>query len=176
MELIPSPCHVLDHAVPRFDRCPIRCSLIPPLPLILIAAIALSAPGCDVVTRSTPSSKGQLDEQQYRAERDAREAIVIGGASGIGWASAQALAADGCRITIADVNADAARSRAAELGSRTSGSTSTSPTRTRCSACFDDVGPLDVVVNCAGFSNVGLITDMPVEISAPWSTCASTGR
>ena len=28
---------------------------------------------------------------------------------------------------------------------------------------FDQTGPLDVVVNCAGFCNVGLITDMPVD-------------
>ena len=28
---------------------------------------------------------------------------------------------------------------------------------------FEQTGPVDVVVNCAGFSNVGLITDMPVD-------------
>ena len=31
-------------------------------------------------------------------------AIVVGGASGIGWASAQALAADGYRVVVADRN------------------------------------------------------------------------
>ena len=45
-----------------------------------------------------------------------RIAVVIGGASGIGWATARALAADGCRVTVADRNADGARDRAAELG------------------------------------------------------------
>ena len=45
-----------------------------------------------------------------------RVAVVVGGASGIGWASAQALAADGCRVTIADRNTDLARRRAEELG------------------------------------------------------------
>ncbi|WP_162627784.1 SDR family NAD(P)-dependent oxidoreductase, partial [Mycolicibacterium setense] len=35
-----------------------------------------------------------------------RVAIVIGGASGIGWASAQALAADGCRVVVADRDAE----------------------------------------------------------------------
>ena len=49
-------------------------------------------------------------------ERVARKAVVIGAASGIGWATAQALAADGCRVTIADLNADGARERAAEMG------------------------------------------------------------
>ncbi len=45
-----------------------------------------------------------------------KTAIVVGGASGIGWASAQALAADGYRVVIADRNADGAAARAAELG------------------------------------------------------------
>ncbi len=38
-----------------------------------------------------------------------RVAVVIGGASGIGWATARALAADGCRVTVADRNTDGAR-------------------------------------------------------------------
>ena len=45
-----------------------------------------------------------------------RIAVVIGGASGIGWATAQALAAQGDWVTVADRNAEGARSRAAELG------------------------------------------------------------
>ena len=43
-------------------------------------------------------------------------AAVIGGASGIGWASARALAANGYRVVVADVNLEGARNRAAELG------------------------------------------------------------
>ena len=46
-----------------------------------------------------------------------RVAIVVGGASGIGWATAKALAADGCRVIVADRNTDGAGDRAAELGS-----------------------------------------------------------
>ena len=46
---------------------------------------------------------------------------------------------------------------------RTPPRTSTSPTRLGRNALFDQVGPLDVVVNCAGFSNLGLITDLAVE-------------
>jgi 3-oxoacyl-[acyl-carrier protein] reductase len=33
-----------------------------------------------------------------------RVALVVGGASGIGWAVAQGLAGEGCRVTIADRN------------------------------------------------------------------------
>ncbi len=98
-----------------------------------------------------------------RDRGEARNAIVIGAASGIGWASAQALAAQGCRITIADVNADGARRRAAELGSQHIGVDVDVTDEDSVQRLFDNVGPLDIAVNCAGFSNIALITDMPVE-------------
>lgn len=91
-----------------------------------------------------------------------RLAVVIGGASGIGWASVKALAADGCQVTIADVNADGARDRAAELGAGHSAVHVDVTDEASVQMLFDETGPVDVVVNCAGFSNVGLITDMPV--------------
>lgn len=97
------------------------------------------------------------------SDRTARKAVVIGGASGIGWASAQALAAEGCRIVIADLNADGAKERAAELGARHSSAYVNVTDEDSVQRLFDDVGPLDITVNCAGFSNVGLITEMPVE-------------
>ncbi len=92
-----------------------------------------------------------------------RVAIVIGGASGIGWASAQALAADGCRIVVADRDADGATARAAQLGDGHAGHYVDVTDEASVQALFEAVGPIDVVLNCAGFSNVGLITDMPVE-------------
>jgi len=91
-----------------------------------------------------------------------RSAVVIGGASGIGWASAQALAAEGCRITIADLNAEGARGRAAELGAGHAGAHVDVTDEDSVQQLFDELGPLDIAVNCAGFSNIGLITDMPV--------------
>lgn len=92
-----------------------------------------------------------------------RVAIVIGGASGIGWATARALAREGCRVTVADRNADGARSRAAELGDPHTGAYVDVTDEQSVQQLFDQAGPLDVVVNCAGFSNVGMITDMPVD-------------
>jgi 3-oxoacyl-[acyl-carrier protein] reductase len=92
-----------------------------------------------------------------------RIAVVIGGASGIGWATARALAADGCRVTVADRNTDGARSRAAELGDPHTGAHVDVTDEDSVQRLFEQIGPLDVVVNCAGFSNVGLITDMPVD-------------
>jgi NAD(P)-dependent dehydrogenase (short-subunit alcohol dehydrogenase family) len=43
-------------------------------------------------------------------------AIVTGAADGIGWATAQRLAADGLRVALLDLRAEAAQARAAELG------------------------------------------------------------
>ncbi|HEY4138198.1 MAG TPA: SDR family NAD(P)-dependent oxidoreductase, partial [Casimicrobiaceae bacterium] len=45
-----------------------------------------------------------------------RVAIVTGGAAGIGAAIAQAFVAEGARVVIADLNADAARETAVALG------------------------------------------------------------
>lgn len=90
----------------------------------------------------------------------ARTAVVIGGASGIGWATAKALTAEGCQVVVADLNADGARDRAAELGAAHAVVDVTDEDSVQ--RLFDGVGPLDIAVNCAGFSNVGLITEMPV--------------
>jgi 3-oxoacyl-[acyl-carrier protein] reductase len=92
-----------------------------------------------------------------------RVAVVIGGASGIGSATAGALAADGCRVTVADRNAGGARARAAELGDRHTAVHVDVTDADSVQRLFDQTGPLDVVVNCAGFSTFGPITDMPVD-------------
>ena len=92
-----------------------------------------------------------------------RVAVVIGGASGIGWATARALAAEGCRVTVVDRNADGARDRATELGDPHTAAAVDVTDEASVQRLFDNTGPLDVVVNCAGFSTFGLITDMPVE-------------
>jgi NAD(P)-dependent dehydrogenase (short-subunit alcohol dehydrogenase family) len=92
-----------------------------------------------------------------------RKAVVIGGASGIGWATAQVLAADGCAITVADRNAEGARGRAADLGEGHNAAEVDVTDEESVIRLFESAGALDVVVNCAGFSNVGMIVDMPVE-------------
>jgi 3-oxoacyl-[acyl-carrier protein] reductase len=92
-----------------------------------------------------------------------RTAVVIGAASGIGWASARALAAENHRVVVADRNADGARDRAGELGDPHSAAAVDVTDEASVQQLFDAIGPLDVVVNCAGLSNFGLITDMPVD-------------
>ncbi|WP_313673165.1 SDR family oxidoreductase [Mycolicibacterium sp.] len=95
-----------------------------------------------------------------------RIAVVVGAASGIGWATAKVLAAEGCRVTIADRNADLARQRCAELGESHHWTAVEVTDEDSVAALFDDVvardGRLDVVVNCAGFSGFGMITDTDV--------------
>lgn len=92
-----------------------------------------------------------------------RVAVVVGGASGIGWAVARTLAADGCRVTVADRNADAAAQRASELGLPHAGEPVDVTDEAAVAALFDRVGPVDVVVNTAGYSGIGRITELAVE-------------
>lgn len=91
----------------------------------------------------------------------ARTALVIGGASGIGWATATALAADGDRVVIADLNGASAAARAEELG--VVGHAVDVTDEDSVATLFGATGPVDVVVTTAGFSNISLIVDMPVD-------------
>lgn len=93
----------------------------------------------------------------------AREAVVVGGASGIGRAVAHALAGDGCRVTVADRNAEGAGEVAAELGGAHTAATVEVTDEDSVRGLFAEAGPLDVVVNTAGFSGFSLITDLPAE-------------
>ncbi len=92
-----------------------------------------------------------------------RTAVVVGGASGIGWASAQALAAEGYRVVIADRNGEGAAARAAELGDPHLAAEVDVVDETSVATLFDSVGPVQVVVSCAGFSTIGLIVDLAVQ-------------
>ena len=118
---------------------------------------------------------------------DSRVAVVIGGASGIGWATAKVLAGEGARVTIADRNTDGAAARAAELGDPHAWTAVEVTDEDSVAALFDGVvareGGLHVVVNCAGFSGFGLITELDAYRTwsslrlpwTPWLPCSSRG-
>jgi 3-oxoacyl-[acyl-carrier protein] reductase len=93
-----------------------------------------------------------------------RIAVVVGGASGIGWATATLLADRGYRVTVADRNTELAGQRAGELGHPHSAAEVEVTDEDSVARLFDGVagreGRLDVVVNCAGFSGFGLITEL----------------
>jgi 3-oxoacyl-[acyl-carrier protein] reductase len=91
-----------------------------------------------------------------------RAAVVIGGASGIGRAIAHALAAEKYRVTVADRNADGAARVAVELGDPHLSATVEVTDEESVRRLFDHPDPLQVVVNTAGFSGFGLITELPV--------------
>jgi NAD(P)-dependent dehydrogenase (short-subunit alcohol dehydrogenase family) len=84
-----------------------------------------------------------------------RCALITGGASGIGAALATRLAADGCRIVVADINADQARVVVAELpgtGHLALAMDVSSPESVE--QAFEnaeiEAGPVDILVNAAG--------------------------
>jgi 2-hydroxycyclohexanecarboxyl-CoA dehydrogenase len=79
-------------------------------------------------------------------------ALVTGGASGIGAATARRLAAEGARVAIGDVNDDGAREVAGELDGFGCplDVTSTASVRAAVTAIEERLGPLDILVNNAG--------------------------
>ncbi len=98
---------------------------------------------------------------------DSRGAMVIGGASGIGLASARALAAEGYRVTIADINEAAARLAAEGID----GEVSTVGMDVTDEASVEEglraAQGVHAVVNCAGLSIPGVITELSL---ADWRT------
>jgi NAD(P)-dependent dehydrogenase (short-subunit alcohol dehydrogenase family) len=75
-------------------------------------------------------------------------AFVAGGASGLGEATARALAARGARVTVADVNEAAGRTLADELGAAFAKADVTDEAELR--AAVESAGELRLAVSCAG--------------------------
>ena len=87
-------------------------------------------------------------------------AIVTGAASGLGAATARALAAQGVHVTVFDLNEDGAKKVADEIGGASVAGDVTDPEH--CQRAVDraaDPGPLRVAVNCAGTGWIGRVID-----------------
>ncbi|MFW0783898.1 SDR family NAD(P)-dependent oxidoreductase [Gordonia sp. CPCC 206044] len=90
-------------------------------------------------------------------------AVVVGGASGIGLASARALSAEGYAVTIADVNGEAARVAVDEIGGATQAIVMDVTDEESVANGFADLDDLQVVVSCAGLTMPGALTELALE-------------
>jgi NADP-dependent 3-hydroxy acid dehydrogenase YdfG len=90
-------------------------------------------------------------------------AAITGGARGIGRATAQALLRKGMKVAIGDVDLDAARQTAEELGASAVALPLDVTDRASFGAFLDgaeqQLGPLDVLVNNAGIMQIGSFLD-----------------
>ncbi|MFT3900921.1 MAG: SDR family NAD(P)-dependent oxidoreductase [Gordonia sp. (in: high G+C Gram-positive bacteria)] len=92
-----------------------------------------------------------------------RRALVVGGASGIGLSTLRALRLQGDEVIVADVNGEAADQVAAELGDGVTALTMDVTDEASVQQGFESAGKLDVVVNCAGLSIPGAITELELQ-------------
>ena len=90
-------------------------------------------------------------------------AVVTGGGRGIGAAIARALAREGVKVAVADLDGDTARSVADEIGNGAVAFTLDVTDRPAFTACLDEVesrlGPIDILVNNAGIMALARIED-----------------
>ncbi|HEX6541262.1 MAG TPA: 3-hydroxybutyrate dehydrogenase [Ktedonobacterales bacterium] len=98
------------------------------------------------------------------AALEGKSALVTGAASGIGLAIARALAGEGVRVTMADLDAEHGEAEAAQLaGARFVAADLTQPEG--CLRLVEDTiaasGGLDILVNNAGVQYVSAIPDFP---------------
>jgi 2-hydroxycyclohexanecarboxyl-CoA dehydrogenase len=93
------------------------------------------------------------------ADRDriVRRALVTGGARGIGAAVARRLASLGANVVVADLDGEAARSIAAEIGARAVPLDVANAARVR--EAVADTGPFDIAINNAGADQHAFFTD-----------------
>jgi 2-hydroxycyclohexanecarboxyl-CoA dehydrogenase len=98
---------------------------------------------------------------------EGRTALVTGGASGIGAATARRLAAEGARVAVADLNEQGARDVAGEIDGAAVALdvTDNASVAAGVDAAEEAVGPLDVLVNNAGGGErgVGWFIHIPAE-------------
>ena len=94
-------------------------------------------------------------------------ALVTGGASGIGRASAMMLAREGARVAVSDINLDGARTVAAEIGANAVAIAHDVTDETAWTMALDTVvaafGGLNVLVNCAGSAINGTVEETSLE-------------
>ena len=93
-------------------------------------------------------------------------AIVTGGASGIGYAIAKALAFEGIRVAIADLNESEGKQAASELGCEffCADLSQESNNKALVEQVLSKLGRIDILVNNAGFQHVSPIETFPENV------------
>ena len=112
---------------------------------------------------------------------DGMVAIVTGGSGGIGFACARALAAEGARVVLGDLNADAVAASAAELGADVAAAATVDVTQPDDAQRLVDValerfGRLDVLVASAGMHRATRLDELRRRSGTccSRSTCAAS--
>lgn len=118
-----------------------------------------------------------------------RVVVVTGAASGLGNAMASGLAAAGCTVVCADIDADANRRAAAEIGNGAVAIHTDVRDRAAAEALADAAagitGSIDGLVNSAGLGGRGPAVDYPddlwnevfaVNVAGTYNACRSVGK
>ena len=99
-----------------------------------------------------------------------KTAVITGAANGIGKATAERFAAEGARLVLGDIEADATqtlvgrlRADGAEVTSVLGDVTEEAPAETLIDSAIAAFGSVDVLVNCVGGARGGNVWEMPVE-------------
>lgn len=96
------------------------------------------------------------------------KAVITGGASGLGYATAERVVAAGGQVTLCDVNEDQGQASARRLGARARfvhcDVANEAAVRTAVAAASDAMAGITLVVNCAGIATAG----RAVGRDGPW--------
>ena len=128
------------------------------------------APRRAACTKAIAALRFPAHRQEERMEIEGQAAIVSGGGSGLGRATAETLAAGGARVAILDVNEAAATEAARETGGFAIGCdvTDAAAVEAAVAAAHQRHGPARIAVNCAGVGTAGRIVgrDGPLPLDA----------
>jgi 3-oxoacyl-[acyl-carrier protein] reductase len=98
---------------------------------------------------------------------EGRSAVITGAAQGIGLAIAEAFAAEGARIVVSDINADAAKEAAERLSAggaqaiaERADVTNEADVEALVARCVDEFGRIDIMVNNAGITRDSSLAKM----------------